>query len=135
MRRVGPLEAERLGAQQHRPAPAREAKQPPAADDQRQGRDPELPLIEPGEDADGLPDRVGETIDRGKQPPDTADNAGCQQNGPFEAGRVLFHRPRPDGFPDQILSGPQPWRYADLAILLAIIAMMCYHQEIFAVGY
>src|SRR5436309_7374619 len=116
MRRVGALEAERLGAQQYRTAPAGEAKQPPAGANQHQRGDPELPVIEPGEDADGLPYRVGETVDRRKQPPDAADNAGSEQDGPLEAGLVLFHRPRLDGLPDQILSRPQPRRYADIAI-------------------
>ena len=70
MRRVGAFEAEGFGAQQYRAAPARETKQPPAGASQRQRGDPELPLIEPGEDAEDFPYRVGETVDRGKQHPD-----------------------------------------------------------------
>ncbi|TMJ57843.1 MAG: hypothetical protein E6G90_02005 [Alphaproteobacteria bacterium] len=66
MRRVGALEAERFGVQQYRAPLAGKAEQPPADGDQRHSGDAELPLVEPGEDAYGLPYRVGETVYRGK---------------------------------------------------------------------
>jgi hypothetical protein len=99
MRGVGTFETQRFRTLQHRASPAREAKQPKADRDKSHGGDAELPLVETGEDPDGFSDRIGKTVDRGKEPAEPTDNTGCQQDGPLEAGLVLVHRLRLDSVP------------------------------------
>jgi hypothetical protein len=116
MRRVGAFEAEGFGAQQYRAAPAREPNKPDTESDKDERYRPELPLLETGKDLDRVSELIVQAVKPGEKPGHSGDHAGCEQDGPLEARLVLFHRPRLDGFPDQILSGPQPRRYADIAI-------------------